>query len=112
MRKTKRNNGWEEINPKTGKLEVGRLCKAAWMLATEVEPLAIVQGKPFHSSTINYVANKLHMMDLLPNKEALKSYIHIGKDASCWGRWAKTPALLKQAKQYQARLLTLAKTRL
>lgn len=105
MRKKLRNKGWES------KSEIGILCKSAWMLATEVEPLAIVSGKRFHPSTVKHVANKMNKMDLLPNKNALGAYIHdiaIGT----WGRWSDNPKLLKEAKQYQAVLIKLAKSKL
>jgi len=112
MKKSKkvRNTGWV-LDCKKG--IIGPLCKTAWMLATEVEPLAIVEGYDFHSSTINYVANKMYKMVMLTNKKALEAYIHIGpKDASAWGSWKKYPELVKSAKRYQSILLTIAKTRL
>ena len=105
MRKTKRNKGWES------KSEIGILCKSAWMLATEVEPLAIVSGKRFHPSTVRYVAHKMNKMGLLPNKGALGAYIH-DISIGAWGRWKSNPKLIKEAKQYQSVLIKLAKSKL
>jgi hypothetical protein len=102
-----RNSGWE-VNGKPGPT-----AHYVWTLATQLEPLALINGaEKFHPSTIRRVEEIGVMTGVVPNPKGVPSYINsILNSVSAFSeaRWASTHELRNELQSLNERYVSLAK---
>jgi len=101
----KKNTGWEKNK------QIQPLLKWAWTMAIDIEPTAIISGTRFNPLTVKKVANTLHKLGALPNKNGLNAYIH-DISIGVWGAWRDRPEMVKQVGELRKEYMKLAQNKL